>query len=132
MANMGVFPDATDVFTRLSKRPHSLLETDMEIKEAFVCIMYDRGTDKFALNKAGLELFARKQRSYEAIPTTLDALMQYTKIAVYRGGHVWGQTLECFHCLPSPENWCWQKEKENGNWKAKWTTSTAVAVEMRM
>ena len=68
-----VFPDATDVFTRLNKRPHSLLETDMEIKEEFVCIMYDRGTDTFAVNKAKLELFARKQRSYEAIPTTLDA-----------------------------------------------------------
>ena len=51
-----VFPDATDVFTRLNKRPHSLLETDMEIKEAFVCIMFDQGTDTFAVNKAGLEL----------------------------------------------------------------------------
>ena len=37
-----------------------------------------------------------------------------------------GQTLECFQCLPSPENWAWQNEKENGNWKPKWTTSTAV------
>ena len=24
------------------------------------------------------------------------------------------------------ENWSWQKEKENGNWKPKWTTSIAV------
>ena len=91
-----VFPDATDVFTRLSKRPHSLLETDMEIKEAFFCIMFDQGTDTFAVNKARLELCARKQRSYEAIPTTLDALMEYTKRAVYRGGHVWGQKRPCF------------------------------------
>ena len=46
-----VFPDATDVFIRLSNRPDSPLETDMEIIEAFVCIMYDRGTDTFAVNK---------------------------------------------------------------------------------
>ena len=39
--------------------------------EAFVCIMCDRGTDTFALKKAGLEQFARKQRSYDAIPPTL-------------------------------------------------------------
>ena len=95
-----VFPDATDVFTRLSKRPHSLLETDMEIIEAFVCIMYDHGTDTFTVNKARLELLARKQRSYDAIPPTLDALMEHTKRAVYQlGGHVWGQILECFQCL---------------------------------
>ena len=39
----------------------------MEIKKAFVCIMYDQGTDTFAVNKARLELFARKERSYDAI-----------------------------------------------------------------
>ena len=83
-----VFPDATDVFTRLRKRPHSLLETDIEIIEAFVCIIYDRGTDTFAVNKARLELFARKQRPYDALPPTLDALIQHTKRAVYQGVHV--------------------------------------------
>ena len=71
------------------------------------------------MSKARLELFARKQRSYDAIPPTLDALMEHTNRAVYQGGHVWGQTLECFQCKPSPENWGWQKEKENGNWKPK-------------
>ena len=53
--------------------------------------------------------------------------MEHTKRAVYQGGHVWGQTLECFQCIPSPENLGWQNEKENSNWKPKWTTSTAVA-----
>ena len=42
-----VFPDARDVFTRLSKRH-----------------------DTFAVNNARLELFAKKQRSYDAIPPT--------------------------------------------------------------
>ena len=32
----------------------------MEIIEALICIMYDPGTDIFAVNKASLELFARK------------------------------------------------------------------------
>ena len=43
--------NATDVYIRLSNRPDSPLETDMEVIEAFVCIMYDRGTDTFAVNK---------------------------------------------------------------------------------
>ena len=53
--------------------------------------------------------------------------MEQTKRAVCQGGHVCGQTLECFQCIPSPENLGWQNEKENSNWKPKWTTSTAVA-----
>ena len=72
-----VFPDATDVFTRLSKRH-----------------------DTFAVDNARLERFAKNQRSYDAIPPTFDALMEHTKRAVYQGGLVWGQTLECFQCLP--------------------------------
>ena len=42
--------------------------------------------------------------------------MVHTNRAVYQGGHVWGQTLECFQRLASPKNWGWQKGKENGNW----------------
>ena len=53
-----VFQDASDVFTPLSKRPHSLLQTVMEIIEVFVCIMFYLGTDTFAVNKARLELKA--------------------------------------------------------------------------
>ena len=67
----------------------------MEIIEAFVCIMYDRGTDTFAVNEARLQLFARKQRSYDAIPPTLDALMEHTKRAVYQyiSVHMYGVKL---------------------------------------
>ena len=50
--------------------------------------MYDRGTYTLAVNKARLELFARKQRSYNVILPTLDALMEHTKRAVYQGRYV--------------------------------------------
>ena len=90
-----VFPDAKDVhvFIRLSNRPDSPLETDMEIIEAFVCIMYDRGTNTFAVNKTRWELFARKHRSYDAVLPTLDALMEHTKRLIYIGVDMYGVKL---------------------------------------
>ena len=51
-----------------NKRPHSLLETDIEIIEAFVGIMYGQGTDTFAVNKFRLELFVRKQTMQFLLP----------------------------------------------------------------
>ncbi|XP_078311331.1 uncharacterized protein LOC144618661 [Crassostrea virginica] len=80
-----VFPDATDVFTRLSKRPHSLLETDMEIKEAFVCIMYNRGTDTFVVNKASvyqvLKTVVGKEKKKTAIGNQNGPLQQLSPTA---------------------------------------------------
>ena len=56
-----VFPDVTEVFSRLSSMPDSVTDNDMEMLEAFVCIMYDRATCTFKVNDARFELFARKQ-----------------------------------------------------------------------
>ena len=40
-------------------------------------IMYDRSSSATGVNDAWLELFARKQRSFESIPPTQAALFQY-------------------------------------------------------
>lgn len=89
-----VFPDVTDVFSRLSMRPNTI--EDMDIIEAFVCIMYDRTTVTFAVNEARFELFAKNQRPYDAIPPTRGAILEHTKRAAYQGGHVWAQTDYAF------------------------------------
>ena len=122
-----VFPDVTDVFARLSKRPNSIEDTDIDLIEAFVCIMYDRSTATFAVNEARFELFARKQRPYDAIPPTRGALLEHTKRAAFQGGHVWAQTDVCIQQVPSPEHWGWTKENDIDNWKPKWTLLLAVA-----
>ena len=122
-----VFPDATEVFVRLGRMPDSITEDDMEILEAFVCILYDRATSTFGVNDARFELFARKQRSFDALPPTRDALFQHTKRAAYQSGHVWSQVLVSNQDLPSPENWGWLKDKDSGTWKPKWTILPPVA-----
>jgi hypothetical protein len=55
----------------------------LEFIEAFVVIMYDRTTTTFPVNKARLEMLARKQRQYDAIPPTRAALLEHTKREPY-------------------------------------------------
>ena len=124
-----VFPDVTEVFSRLSSMPDSVTDNDMEMLEAFVCIMYDRATCTFEVNDARFELFARKQRVFDAIPPTRDALLQHIKRSVYQGGHVWGQVLACRQALPSPADWGWTND--SGVWKPKWTLLPSVTSSCR-
>ncbi|VDI34656.1 Hypothetical predicted protein [Mytilus galloprovincialis] len=84
----------------------------MELIEAFV---YDRTTTTFDINESRLELFARKQRQYDTIRPTRVALLDHTKLATYRGGHVWGQAVTHDQHLPSPGDWEWVKENADGN-----------------
>ena len=122
-----ILDDVTEVFERLSKTPASVSETDMEMVEAFVVVMYDRSTATFDVNESRLELFARKQRQYDAIPPTRAALLEHTKRAAYQGGYVWGQATIQEQVLPSPVNWGWIKESSEGLWIPNWTNLPAIA-----
>ena len=59
--------------------------------ENFVVLMYDRSSAASCVNEARLDLFARKQRTYDAIPPTRAALRSHAKRAAYQGGVIWGQ-----------------------------------------
>ena len=43
------------------------------------------------VNAARLDMFARKQKPYKAIPSTRAALLQHAKCAAYRAGCIWSQ-----------------------------------------
>jgi hypothetical protein len=122
-----IFDDATDTFFRLSQTPAVIDDQDMEFIEAFVVIMYDRTTTTFPVNKARLEMLARKQRQYDAIPPTRAALLEHTKREAYQGGNVWGQSLNFSQDLPSPEDWGWKIGTEECYWTPNWTTLPAIA-----
>ena len=84
-----IFPEATPVFSKLSQHPPTIEDDDMKILEKFVVLMYDRSSTADGVDEARLDLFARKQRPYEAIPPTRAALIQHTKCAAYQAGCVW-------------------------------------------
>ena len=74
-----VCPDVTDVFSKLSRYPPVISEHDQNLLEMFVIMMYDRSSPITSIDDARLDLFARKQRSYESIPPTRGALIEHYK-----------------------------------------------------
>ena len=50
--------------------------------------MHDRSSTADGVDEARLDLFARKQKPYEAVPPTRAALIQHTKHAAYQAGCV--------------------------------------------
>ena len=87
--------------------------------------MYDRSITTSSVNEARLNLFARKQRSYELIPPTQNALLQHAKRAAYQAGHIWGQCVLRDPELPCPSRWGWHKEDDR--WRIVWTTMEPIS-----
>ena len=66
--------DVSKIFKKLSKYPPTVEDEDIKIVEKFIVTLYDRSSNAVCVNDARLELFARKQRSYQSIPPTRAAL----------------------------------------------------------
>ena len=60
-----------------------------------------------SVDKARLDMFARKQRPYEAIPPT-SAAPQHTKRAAYQAGCIWAQATQRQSKAESPADWGWK------------------------
>ena len=50
--------------------PEKVSDDDLQKLESFVVLMYDRSSAASCVNEARLDHFARKQRTYDAIPPT--------------------------------------------------------------
>lgn len=120
-----VFEKISPVFTKLSSSPAAVTDEDMQVIEEFVVLMYDRSSSYKEVNEARLDLFARKQRSYDSIPPTSAALKEHCKRAAFQAGHIWGQSLLCSPILPSPSHWGWHQKDRT--WLPHWTDLPAVA-----
>lgn len=83
-----VFPKVSTVFVKLSESPENIDIEDLTNLERFVVLMYDRSISTSSVNEARLELFVRKQRCYDMIPTTAAALKEHVKRAAFQAGHV--------------------------------------------
>ena len=57
----------------------ALDDGDLQSLETFVAVMYDRSSADTSVNDARLNLFARKQKPYDAIPPTRSALKLHLK-----------------------------------------------------
>jgi len=76
-----VCKEISTTLTKLSQCVTALDNADLQSLEKFVVVMYDRSSADVSVNDARLNLFARKQRPYDAIPPTQSALKLLSKLA---------------------------------------------------
>ena len=88
-----VCKEVSKTFAKLSQCVPALDDTDLQNLEKFVVALYDRSSAAKRVNDAGLNLFAQKQRPYDAIPPTQSALRLHAKRAIFQGGIIWGRQL---------------------------------------
>ena len=104
--------------------PEKVSDDDLQKLENFVVLMYDRSSAASCVNEARLDLFARKQRTYDAIPPTRAALREHAKRAAYQGGVIWGQATASNPETSPSADWGWIQREEA--WKINWTTLPPV------
>ena len=69
----------------------------------YVVSLYDRSSPVASVDEARLDMFARKQRSFDAIPPTKTALAENIRRASFQTG--WAQALSCTMEEESPSEW---------------------------
>lgn len=114
-------------FAKLSHYPTDITLDDLANLEKYVVMMYDRSSAATDVNEARLDLFARKQRSYDAIPPTRDALREHSKRAAYQAGIIWGQTTDPNPQISSPAQWGWTARGDI--WQIHWTNLPPVTAD---
>ena len=120
-----VYPEASPVFTKLSMHPPVIDDEEQKVLEKFVITMFDRSSHATDIDAVRLDMFARKQRSYDTIPPTRAALFQHTKCAAYQAGCIWSQSTLRQMELESPSQWGWQQQ--DNSWQILWTTLPPIA-----
>lgn len=120
-----VFPEVDKTFVKLSQYPLAVEDEDIKVLERFVVLMYDRSSSSTNVNEARLDLFARKQRTYESIPPTQAALKEHVKRAAFQAGIIWAQATSPLPDIQSPADYGWRKDGDT--WKICWTTLPPIA-----
>lgn len=119
MANLGRISNGF----KLSQYPPTVDDDDLKILE-FVVMMYDRSSTVEDVDDARLDMCARKQRPYEAIPPTPAALLQHVKRAAYQVGCLLNQSTVSQPGTQSLAEWRWTKEDDlwpcDGGHLGKW------------
>ena len=86
--------------------------------------MYDRSSSATDIDSVRLDMFARKQKSYYAIPPTSAALDYHTKRAAYQAGCIWCEAITRQMEILSPSEWEW-KQQDN-SWQIVWASLPSV------
>ena len=83
-----VFDEAAPTFVKLRHTPIEIENCDATV-EKYVVLMYIRSSETSLVEETRLDLFAKKQRSFDSIPPTQSALKEHAKRVAYHAGHIW-------------------------------------------
>ena len=86
-----MYPEASDVFAKLSMYPPVFGDEEKKVLERFVIIMYERSSSTTDIDSVRLDMIARKKKSYDAIPPTNATLDYHIKRASHQAGCIWSQ-----------------------------------------
>ena len=114
------FEPLTQCLLNISEAPTELQQSDFDIIQRYVVLLYSRTSDQHCVNEARRHLFVQGSRSFENIPPSEAALREHCKRGIHQGVFVWGSTLQQCPVLPSPVDWGW-KVGDNG-FLPVWTT----------
>ena len=130
---LNFFPEAETVFESFFLEPFQDITDNMQkfsIIERFTVLMYAKTSITHSVNQLREEIFNRNA-NVEAIPPTQDALLQYTKRAIYQAG-VWARSLQTHQDLPSPRSFGWKHNNAvERKWVPFWMTQQPVSKELR-
>ena len=97
-----MYPVASDVFAKLNMNPPVFGHKEKKVLKRVVTIMYDRSSSATYIDRVRLDMFACKQKSYDAIPPALD---YHIKRAAYQTGYIWDQATTRQMEILSPSEW---------------------------
>jgi len=119
--------EVSETFTKLSHCPTEVSDDDLQKLDKFVVLTYDRSSAVTGVDEARLDLFARKQRSYDAIPPISAALKEHAKRAAYHAGIIWALATIPNLEISSPTDWGWSHSQDGESWQICWTTPPPIA-----
>ena len=120
------YPEASPVFSKLSQYLLKGEDGDLEILEKFVILMYNRSSTAATMDEVSLDMLARKQRPYEAIPQLEQLYSNTPDVLLTRlTGCALGQATQCQPEAESSAYWGWQWFDDE--WQVFWTSNSLIA-----
>jgi hypothetical protein len=103
------FPEETETLENLVNAPLKHLDigsNDFKTTELLIVILYGKKSPLNSVNEARRELFCKRNRAMEKLPTTQGTLLQHVRRTVYQAG-IWTNSTNTNQELPSLQNFGW-------------------------
>ena len=113
------FPEVASAFLFLAENSFKAVDItspDFMTLERFTVVLYDNTSDCQYLNELRRELFCKKNRSSENLPSNQDAPAKHVKWTIFRSS-IWALSSDPQCITPRSSEWGWKREENK--WKKR-------------